>query len=194
MRFSAWSVTAMLLVAVPGFFFLSAEKPLQSGPQTGLDDHPLEQQRVIQGFRIAPVPLETHHRDWNLLGLGSYIVNAEAACNDCHTNPPYADGGDPYMGQPTQINVAGYLAGGVQFGPFTSRNLTPEANGKPAGLTFQQFKQVMRNGHDFDNLHPQFGPLLQVMPWPAYHNMTNHDLRAIYEYLRSIPSIDNGSD
>ncbi len=194
MQSRAWSVVAMLFVAVTGFFTLSAAKSPQPNPQADLANRSLEQQRVIQGFRISPVPLETHHRDWNLLGLGSYIVNAEAACNDCHTNPPYADGGDPYMGQPTQINTDGYLAGGVQFGPFTSRNLTPEANGKPAGLTFQQFKQVMRNGHDFDNLHPQLGPLLQVMPWPAYHNMTDHDLRAVYEYLRSIPSIDNGNE
>jgi hypothetical protein len=27
------------------------------------------------------------------------------------------------------------------------------------------------------------------MPWPVYRHMTDRDLRAIYEYLRSIPSI-----
>jgi hypothetical protein len=25
------------------------------------------------------------------------------------------------------------------------------------------------------------------MPWPVYENMTNHDLRAIYEYLKAVP-------
>ena len=39
----------------------------------------------------------------------------------------------------------------------------------------------------------QFGPLLQVMPWPAYANMTEHDLRAIYEYLSAIPHAEPGS-
>ena len=48
----------------------------------------------------------------------------------------------------------------------------------PAGLTLDQFIQVMRTGKDFDNLHPQMGPLLQVMPWPISRNMTDDDLRA----------------
>ena len=30
--------------------------------------------------------------------------------------------------------------------------------------------------------------ILQVMPWPTYRNMSDHDLRAVYEYLRAIPS------
>jgi hypothetical protein len=43
-------------------------------------------------------------------------------------------------------------------------------------------------------LPPPFdGALLQIMPWPLYHNMTTHDLRAIYEYLRAIPCIEGPS-
>lgn len=39
-------------------------------------------------------------------------------------------------------------------------------------------------------LPPPFdGDLLQIMPWPIYHHMTDHDLRAIYEYLRAIPCV-----
>jgi hypothetical protein len=37
-------------------------------------------------------------------------------------------------------------------------------------------------------LQPPFnGDLLQVMPWPIFQDMTDHDLRAIYEYLKAIP-------
>jgi hypothetical protein len=36
--------------------------------------------------------------------------------------------------------------------------------------------------------------LLQVMPWPVYRHLTDHDLRAIYEYLRAIPPIDTGEE
>jgi hypothetical protein len=53
-----------------------------------------------------------------LLGLGSYIVNT-AGCNDCHTHPSYAPGGDPFQGQPEMIDAAQYLSGGRVFGPFT---------------------------------------------------------------------------
>jgi len=96
------------------------------------------------------------------------------------------------MGQPKQFNAENYLSGGVPFGPFTSRNLTPEEDGLPAGMTFEQFKLVIRTGVDLDKAHPQFGPLLQVMPWPVYQSMTDRDLRAIYEYLSAIPTAQPG--
>jgi hypothetical protein len=142
--------------------------------------------RIEQGFDIAPVHLDLNGKNRALVGLGSYFVNAVGGCVDCHTNPTYAHGGDPFRGQPKQINVTHYLAGGAAFGPFVSRNLTPE-NGLPEGHTFSEFKQIMRHGTDFEHAHPQFGPLLQVMPWPVYQSMTDHDLRAIYEYLRAVP-------
>jgi len=49
---------------------------------------------------------------------------------------------------------------------------------------------IMRTGIDPDHAHPQFGLYLQVMPWPAFQNMTDHDLRAIYEYLSAIPCVE----
>ena len=150
-----------------------------------------DESKIKQGFAIAPVPLNLKGKNRALVGLGSYIVNAQGACNDCHTNPPYADGGDPYSGQPKKINAAGYLGGGVEFGPFVSRNLTPDKTGKPeGGNTFAEFEQIMRTGIDLDKAHPQFGPFLQVMPWPVYQDMTDRDLRAIYEYLSAIPCVE----
>src|SRR5258708_3066283 len=86
-------------------------------------------EHIAIGYRIAPVHLSLHNRDRSLVGLGSYIVNAQAGCNDCHTNPPYAAGGDPYLGQPKQFNADRYLAGGTAFGPIISRNITPDADG-----------------------------------------------------------------
>lgn len=142
--------------------------------------------RIAIGFRIAPVHLNLHNRDRNLVGLGSYIVNAQSGCNDCHTNPPYAAGGDPYLGQPKKFNADRYLAGGMAFGPVISSNITPDADGLPAGLTLAEFKSVLRTGHDPD----QPGRILQVMPWPVFQSMTDSDIRALYEYLRSIPHID----
>ena len=48
-------------------------------------------------------------------------------------------------------------------------------------------RRAASTGFDFDHLHPQFGPLLQVMPWPVYQSMTTSDIKAIYTYLQSIP-------
>jgi hypothetical protein len=120
-----------------------------------------------------------------------HLVNATSACNDCHTNPSYAPGGNPFLDEPKVVNSTNYLAGGTAFGPFVSRNITPDASGKPGGLTFEKFVDVMRGGEDEDQIPPHFpsdaNDLLQVMPWPVYGDMTDRDLRAIYEYLRAIP-------
>jgi hypothetical protein len=146
--------------------------------------------RIARGFEIAPVSLNLSGLNPSMVGLGSYIVNAQGGCNDCHTNPPYADGGDPFAGQPEQINTDGYLAGGTAFGPFFSRNLTPRASdGRPAGLTLAQFLEVMHSGTDFKNRHPEISPLLQVMPWPVYGKMSDRELQSVYEYLSAIPCV-----
>ena len=145
--------------------------------------------KIQIGAQIAPVKLTISHGDKEQVYLGSYIVNAVGGCNDCHTNPSYAPNGNPYMGQPKAINAAKYLAGGATFGPFTSRNITPDSTGKPAGLTYPEFVQVIRHGTDFDHVHGPNVPL-QVMPWPVYQSMTDGDLRAIYAYLSAIPCLE----
>ena len=143
---------------------------------------------IKRGYELAPVELNLKGRNRALVGLGSYIVNT-GGCNDCHTNPPYLAGGDPFLGEPEQINVPCYLSGGMPFGPppnpLRSRNLTPQ-NGLPAGLTLEQFITTLRTGEDQD--HPGTGDLLQVMPWPVFGKKTDRDLTAIYEYLSAIPS------
>jgi hypothetical protein len=138
--------------------------------------------RIQRGFELAPVPLDLAGKNPALVGLGSYLAHIHA-CSGCHTEPAHAPGGDPYLGQPEQVNVDGYMAGGRQFGPFRSRNITPRANGLPGGLTREEFMLVMRTGADFEDGKPA----LQVMPWPYTRHMTDQELHAIYEYLRAIP-------
>ena len=146
--------------------------------------------RARIGLRIAPVPLNTRGKNLELVGLGSYLVNAIGGCNDCHTHPSYMAGGDPYQGQAEVINTDQYMTGGRQFGPFIAPNLTPDAHGRPAGLTQEEFAHTLRTGRDPNDP----GRPLQVMPWPILRNLSDRDLRAIYEFLRAIPSLpDNPS-
>ena len=123
------------------------------------------QSEIQIGFAISPVPLDLRGKNRALVGLGSYIVNAQAGCNECHVGS-------------TPNNLGLYLAGGSD-GP----NLTPDGNGLPGGLTLQQFFNVMRNGVD-----PEGNPVEEPMPVRVYKNMTDRDLTAIYEFLRSIPT------
>ncbi len=183
-----------------------------------------DESRIQQGFAIAPVQLNLAGKNRALVGLGSYIVNAQADCNGCHTLSSAAEykvPGNPYLLPPLNgpkpiVNPSVYLGGGNDFGPFPSpqppnlehlytRNLTPDKTGLPeGGHTFEEFVTIMRTGHDYDHVHPTCtgtpngqclpppfnGDVLQVMPWPTFQNMTDHDLRAIYEYLSAIPCVD----
>jgi hypothetical protein len=148
-----------------------------------------EGKKIQKGFEIAPVPLNLKGKNRALVGLGSYIVNAQAACNDCHTCPSYAPGHNPFMGGDGQINAANYLAGGVHFGPTVSANITPDASGKPAGLEFEEYLELIRTGRDPD----EPDEILQVMPWPIFRNMNDRDILAIYTYLTAIPHAEPGS-
>ncbi len=154
--------------------------------------------RIQIGLAIAPVQLNLVGKNRARVALGSYLVNTVGDCNGCHhatlsASSPYAPGHDPYHGQPKQVEQAGYLAGGTPlFGPFfLHRNLTPDKTGRPeGGASFEEFRDIIRTGIDPDHAHPQFGPFLQVMPWPAFQDMTDNDLRAMYEYLSAIPCIE----
>ena len=153
-----------------------------------------EESKIEKGFAIAPVPLNLHGKNRALVGLGSYIVNAQGTCNFCHTCPSYAPGHNPFNGGDGQVNAMNYLAGGLKFPVFqahevVSKDITPDSSGLPGGLTFPQFLHILRTGND-----PGLpGQKLLGMPWPVFRNMTDRDIQAIYEYLSSIPHAYSGS-
>jgi len=147
-----------------------------------------------QGKAVSPVALNLKGKRPTLVFLGSYLVNAHTSCNSCHTCPSYR-GIDPYKGllptDPTPVNTANFLSGGTPFlnGSIIAPSLTPDSSGKPAGLTYAQFKAAMQSGTSAHNA----GHILQIMPWPVYRNMDEQDLRAIYQYLSSIPAAPSGA-
>jgi hypothetical protein len=212
---------------------------LLRSPRGRAQDEDDDSLRIKQGLDIAPVPLNLEGKSpyqIDLVGLGSYWVNAVSDCNFCHTSggPPnfnFLARHNPYFlfQGPKKTNPTTYLAGGTPFStalPFNvgpglpygsylgpvivSRNLTPNKYGLPeGGKTLSQFMQVMRTGVDQDHIHPTCktplpqpsppfcipppvdGSRLQVMPWPDFQDMSDHDIEAIYEYLSAIPCIDN---
>jgi mono/diheme cytochrome c family protein len=150
---------------------------------------PALDQRAKVGLTISPLPMNLNGANKEQVGLGSYLLNSAGNCNDCHSAQWFAAGGNPFLGQPEQIDQATYLTGGRSFGPTISRNLRPEiGTGLPAGLTSEQFLNAMTVGTDYDNP----GQLLQVMPWPYYHDMTDQDINAIYAYLSTLSAVPPG--
>jgi hypothetical protein len=205
------AIAALVVIALSGM--LIRARTARADNYDDLSDR--DEARIRRGFQIAPVHLNLDGKNRELVGLGSYLVNAVASCNDCHTNSPiteYAPGGNPYLGQPAKANVAAYLGGGRDFGPLipgtpdiVSRNLTPDKTGLPeGGHTYADFLRILRTGVDMDHLHPTCsdtvtmnclpppfdGELLQIMPWPVYKHLSDHDIRAIYEYLSAVPCVE----
>jgi hypothetical protein len=78
---------------------------------------------------VSGLDLSLHGKNRALVGLGAYLVNGVGGCNDCHSNPPFAPGGDPTLGQPKHLNTASYLAG-------------------EGGASFEEFRNIMRTGID----------------------------------------------
>jgi hypothetical protein len=166
----------------------------------------------------VPLHLHGKDRDLVGLGSYIVNGHADCnGCHNPDPATEFTPSGNPYLLRPVfsgrkQFNPATYLSGGMDFGPLVpgsahivSRNLTPDRTGLPeGGHTFAEFHQILRTGIDFDRLHPTCpgntigpncvpfpfnGALLQIMPWPIYQDMTDHDIRAIYEYLSAIPCV-----
>jgi mono/diheme cytochrome c family protein len=188
-----------------------------SGKQDGIPNSTIQ-----EGLAISPIPVKQLNfsgKNPAMVALGSYLVNGTSDCAGCHSLPKFLPpggpgsnplAGDPFQGTPTTQSVSGrlaanfntrhYLAGGRCFGSgthaFMARNLTPDTNGLPQGLTLAEFIKVFRTGEDIHcekyssdpicAIGPET-PVLQIMPWPSYHNMTDFDLEAIYTYLSAIP-------
>jgi hypothetical protein len=83
------------------------------------------------------------------------------------------------------------FAGGFElkgpFGTVTSANITPD----PSGISYYDenlFIQVMRTGKvGARTLSP-------IMPWIAYRNMTDDDLKAEFAYLRTLKPVHHRVD
>lgn len=90
------------------------------GPRAQAANDDNEESKVRRGFETAPVPLNLAHKNRALVGLGSYIVNNVGECNGCHSAAPqteFTPGGNPFMGQPEQLNQSTYLGADVLLRP-----------------------------------------------------------------------------
>jgi mono/diheme cytochrome c family protein len=138
---------------------------------------------------------------------GKYLVDA-GGCHDCHTpakmgpNGPEPDMTLMLSGHPAAMQLPpppapqGPWIGGVAatftawYGPWGisyTANLTPDKETGLGQWTERQFIDTIRTGR-----HQGRGrEILPPMPWPAYKNLNDADLKAIFAYLRTIPVIQN---
>lgn len=134
-------------------------------------------------LNIIPEPLPGRTADFDRndsIAYGRYLSRI-AGCHDCHTPVDW-------LHRP----IAGLdFAGGQTFDETNSANLTPH----PSGLgtrTKDEFISIFAAYRSADREQLTVGPSWNTpMPWLVFAGMTDADLGAIYDYLRTVPPIDH---
>jgi hypothetical protein len=140
---------------------------------------------------------------------GRYLVTI-AACHDCHSpkvftaQGPVPDTARLLSGHPADetlpaapadlvgpegwgaITNNGFTAWRGLWGTSFTANLTPDATGL-GPWTKEMFIRALRTGKHMG----EGRDILPPMPWPIYAQMTDEDLGAVFDYLRTIKPIAN---
>ena len=133
-------------------------------------------------IRSVPEPLDapvSSPDPSDRLKYGQYLVTL-GGCRDCHTPQE--------RGQP----VAGFAyAGGLlmrgPWGEVSTANITPDAS----GISYYDealFIEVMRTGY------VKARKLNSIMPFGAFKNLTDDDLKAMFAYLRTVKPVQHRVD
>lgn len=137
-------------------------------------------------IKMAPKPLDGPVPEPARSGpaYGEYLATI-AGCRFCHT--PVDERMQPVPGR--------LLAGGHEhrgpWGVVLASNLTPHATGL-GNRSKAEFIALFRSFADASAVAvPVRDGRNTVMPWYAYAGMTDDDLGAIYDYLRTLPPVEN---
>lgn len=139
---------------------------------------------------INTIPSEASHMSRpdksDVVAYGGYMTTI-AGCVGCHTP----------MSAPGQLDMTKAFGGGFEF-PFEdgsivrSMNITPHATG--LGSWSKEMFIAKFKAYDTQTYRPTpvaAGEFNTYMPWTMYAGMTEDDLGAIYEYLRTVKPLDN---
>ena len=121
------------------------------------------------------------------LSYGKYITTA-AGCIECHT--PITDRGDLIMEKAFSGGRKFPMAGG---GTTVSTNITFDKNTGIGEMDREMFVSTFKS-YDLTTYVPakvEKEVANTVMPWTMYAKMDTVDLVAIYNYLKSLPPIEN---
>lgn len=154
----------------------------------------------------AQRPAAATHR--TPVALGAYLVST-MGCHDCHTplklgpKGPEPDMARALTGHPEDLKMpaapalpagpwiaavaATNTAWAGPWGVSFTANLTPDKETGLGDWTEEQFIAALRTGK-----HQGKGrPILPPMPYPAYANLVDDELKAIWAYLQSLAPVKN---
>jgi mono/diheme cytochrome c family protein len=156
---------------------------------------------------LDPAMAQSQKKEDPQVARGRYLVTG-GGCHDCHTpmkmgaNGPEPDMSRALSGHPEAVQIppvptlpegwimAAFATNTAFSGPwgvsFTA-NLTPDAETGLGQWTANDFKQTFRTGRHMGRGRP----ILPPMPIPAYRNLNDRDLEAVFAYLKTVPAVKN---
>jgi len=135
--------------------------------------------KPVDGVVAAPDKKDT-------VAYGKYLSTI-GGCYECHT---------PHDDHNALIPEKAFAGGWEMKGPwgrnFTA-NLTPDADAYLGHATKEEFIGRFRSFANFDATNSPVPPAGRntIMPWLAFSHMTDEDLGAIYDYLKTVKPIAN---
>lgn len=162
--------------------YLRTLEPVENELESSKADFPVN---IIINTMPVKSDLKKRPAKENVIKYGRYMITA-AACTDCHTRME----GGKYVGAP--------YAGGNEFlfpdgSVVCASNITPHETTGIGSWTKEMFVARFKMYADSTYLPRKIlpGELQTLMPWQMYGGMSEEDLGAIYEYLRTVPAVEN---
>jgi len=135
------------------------------------------------GARARPLTSRTFQPTPARMERGRYLVEGLAACFWCHSEH------DPQTRMPL-ANRLGAGRNGPDFRRLTpalvTPNITPDLETGAGTWTDDMLARAIREGVGHDGR-----PLIPLMPYDGFRNMSDEDLASVVAYLRSIPPVRN---
>jgi mono/diheme cytochrome c family protein len=154
----------------------SSPAPSKANPPVNIIMHLMPQPAQPQ-----PIPAKS-----DTVAFGAFLANA-AGCTECHTRME--------KGKPVGAPFAGGFTFALPGGTLRSTNITPHAATGIGAWTrdmfvgrFKAYADGKTPGTPMDKTP---GEMQTVMPWTMYSGMTEEDLGALFDYLKTLPAVEN---
>jgi mono/diheme cytochrome c family protein len=161
--------------------YLRTLKPVANDTKPSTQDFPVS---ILIHTMPQKAAFTTRPSENDSIAYGKYLV-AFAGCADCHS--PMDDKGNPLPGMD--------FAGGREFhiysgGVIRTANITPDKETGIGKWDKAQFFATIRKyqGKPLPEINNTF---TTIMPYAAFEKMSDHDLSAVYAYLRTLKPVNN---
>jgi hypothetical protein len=140
--------------------------------------------RPFIGPRARAASPQTFERTPQRLARGRYLTQGLAGCESCHSPKDWKTHGAPNL---PGMELAGQVIPFPELpGRIVASNLTPDSETGSGQWSDGELARAVREGigHDGRTLFP-------MMPYDAYHSMSDEDVASIVVFLRSLPPVRN---